>query len=141
MKPNILIIEDEEIMRVSLQDSLSAEGCVVHSFANGLEGTSAFKEHEFSLVITDVRLPDITGFDVLKALKNLNESVPVIVMTAFGTIKDAVNAMKHGAFDYITKPFSLEEVPSRVQASLGGDLGLTGGSVATIETGATIKNE
>jgi two-component system response regulator AtoC len=109
MKPNILIIEDEEIMRVSLQDSLRAEGCVVQSFANGLEGISVFKEYEFSLVITDVRLPDITGFDVLKALKHLNESVPVIVMTAFGTIKDAVNAMKHGAFDYITKPFSLEE--------------------------------
>jgi DNA-binding NtrC family response regulator len=118
MKPKIILIEDEEIMRVSLEDSLSSDGYIVHAYEKGIDSVNAFKKNEFSLVITDVRLPDITGFDILKAIIKIDDSVPVIMMTAFGTIKDAVEAMKFGAFDYITKPFSLEEFMSIVKKSL-----------------------
>jgi DNA-binding NtrC family response regulator len=86
-----------------------AQGYAARSHASGSDGVSAFKEDEFSLVITDVRLPDMTGIDVLKRIKEIDGNTPVIVMTAFGTIRDAVEAMKFGAFDYITKPFSLDE--------------------------------
>jgi two-component system response regulator AtoC len=109
MKKRIIIIEDDEIMRVTIEDSLKAGGFETQSYDRGVAGINALKEGEFSLVITDLRLPDIKGLDVLKKIKNIDERVPVIIITAYGTIKDAVAAMRLGAFEYITKPFSLEE--------------------------------
>jgi DNA-binding NtrC family response regulator len=109
MKNKVLIIEDDKIMRVSLEDSLEANGYEAIGYEKGTDGVNAFKEGGVSLVITDVRLPDMRGLDILKLVKENNEETPVIVMTGFGTIKDAVEAMKIGAFDYLTKPFSLEE--------------------------------
>ncbi len=118
MKNKVMVIEDDEIMRVTLEDSLKANGYAVRSFEKGSDGKSAFNEDEFSLVITDVRLPDMTGLDVMKVIKENDEKIPVIIMTAFGTIKDAVEAMKLGAFDYITKPFSLDEFNLIVERAL-----------------------
>ncbi len=79
----ILIIEDEEIMRISLEDSLRADGYEVESYEQGADGIKAFYNNKFSLVISDVRLPDITGLDVLEAIKRVDKTVPVIIMTAF----------------------------------------------------------
>jgi len=118
MKNKVLVIEDDEIMRITVEDSLKANGYAVRSFEKGTDGESAFHEDEFSLVITDVRLPDMTGLDVMKMIKENDEKMPVIIMTAFGTIKDAVEAMKLGAFDYITKPFSLDEFNLIVERAL-----------------------
>ncbi|TNF54261.1 sigma-54-dependent Fis family transcriptional regulator [bacterium] len=109
MKHKVLIIEDDEIMRVTIEDSLNAQGYITQAYEQGMDGVRAFQKEDFSLVITDVRLPDMKGLDVLKKAKEINTEIPVIIMTAFGTIKDAVEAIKLGAFDYITKPFSLEE--------------------------------
>jgi DNA-binding NtrC family response regulator len=109
MKNKVLIIEDDEIMRVTLEDSLKANDYEVRSFEKGSDGQIAFYDDNFSLVITDVRLPDMTGLDIMKMIKENDGKIPVIIMTAFGTIKDAVEAMKLGAYDYITKPFSLDE--------------------------------
>jgi two-component system response regulator AtoC len=114
----ILIVEDEEIMRISLEDSLKADGYEVESYEQGADGIEAFNNKKFSLVISDVRLPDITGIDILESIKRVDNTVPVIIMTAFGTIEDAVSAMKLGAFDYITKPFSLEDFMSFVKKAL-----------------------
>lgn len=109
MKKPILLIEDEKLMRVTLEDALRSAGYDVVSFENGSDAIAALKENSFSIVVTDVRLPDTDGFEILKdIIKNKSETL-VILMTAFGTIKDAVEAMKLGAFDYITKPFSLDE--------------------------------
>lgn len=118
MQYRLLIIEDDEIMRVTLEDSLKATGYDVCTYETGLDGTNAIKQDEFSLVITDVRLPDITGLDILEMIRDVNKDIPIIMMTAFGTIKDAVKAMKLGAFDYITKPFSLEEFHLIVKRAL-----------------------
>ncbi len=118
MKYLILIIEDDEIMRVTLEDSLKAAGYDVYSYERAIDGINAIKEVKCSMVITDVRLPDMKGLDILKIIHDINENIPVMMMTAFGTIKDAVEAMKFGAFDYITKPFSLEEFHLIVKRAL-----------------------
>ncbi len=118
MKQKILVIEDEKIMRVTLEDYLNAKGYDAHVYENGTAGVKAFQEAEFSLVVTDVRLPDMDGLEVLKLIKEKKADTPVLIMTAFGTIKDAVDAIKIGAFDYITKPFSLEEFDLIVKRGL-----------------------
>lgn len=111
MSKRVSIVEDDRIMRISLADSLRMAGYDVFTYESIQAFREAIKENEFDLVITDVRLPDGNGIDILK--EKLDS--PVIIMTAFGSIKDAVTAMKLGAFDYITKPFSLEEFMLIVQ--------------------------
>lgn len=108
MKDTVLLIEDEKIMRVTLEDALKAAGYEVTSFDTGKTALQSFKDNSFDVAVTDVMLPDINGFDIVKEITG-GSATPVIVMTAYGTIKDAVEAMKLGAFDYITKPFSLDE--------------------------------
>ena len=109
-KKSVLIIEDEKIMRITIEDALKAKGYEVKSFEKASDGLKAYSEEPFDIVLTDVRLPDINGMEVLRRIKEIDDSSMVIIMTAFGTIKDAVEAMKMGAFDYITKPFSLDEL-------------------------------
>ncbi len=109
MKETILLIEDEKLMRVTLEDALKSSGYDVISFENGRDAIDALRENYFSIVVTDVRLPDANGLEILKNIIGNKKDTQVILMTAFGSIKDAVEAMKLGAFDYITKPFSLDE--------------------------------
>ncbi|UCD66422.1 MAG: sigma-54-dependent Fis family transcriptional regulator, partial [Deltaproteobacteria bacterium] len=109
MKHNLLIIEDDKIMRVTLTDFLRTKGYEVVACSLGADGITAFNKDEFSLVISDVMLPDMNGLDILKKIKEKTPHALIIIITAYGTIKDAVEALKLGAFDYITKPFSLEE--------------------------------
>ncbi len=109
MKHKLLIIEDDKIMRVTITDSLTMKGHEVLACGVGADGMTAFAEDEFSLVVTDVLLPDMNGLDILEKILEKDPRAVVLVITAYGTIKDAVEAMKLGAFDYITKPFSLEE--------------------------------
>jgi len=117
MKKTVLVIEDEKLMRVTIEDSLKASGYSVIACENGTDGLAAFKDHTCDIVVTDIRLPDTSGLDILKEITRTSD-IPVIVMTAFGTIKDAVEAMKDGAFDYITKPFSLDEFRMLVERAL-----------------------
>ncbi len=118
MKKRILIVEDDEIMRITIRDALNKEGFETSAYDNGREGMNALNSDNFSLVITDIRLPDMLGLDILKTVKEQADHIPVMVMTAYGTIKDAVEAMKLGAFDYITKPFSLDEFTLIVKRAL-----------------------
>lgn len=118
MKHAILIIEDEKIMRVTLEDALRQQDYEVDSCENGRCGLMELQNNHYDLVITDVRLPDTNGIDLMREIKKLNEEPEVIVITAYGTIKDAVDAMKLGAFDYITKPFSLDEFSLIVKRAL-----------------------
>ncbi|MBF0465102.1 MAG: sigma-54-dependent Fis family transcriptional regulator [Nitrospirae bacterium] len=108
MKEMILLIEDEKLMRVTLEDALKEKGYEVMSFDTGTGALNALKHNSFDVAVTDVRLPDMDGFDIVREITGRNVT-QVIVMTAYGTIKDAVEAMKLGAFDYITKPFALDE--------------------------------
>ena len=117
MKETILLIEDEKLMRVTIEDALRTAGYEVMSFETGAEALSSLKSSPADVVVTDVRLPDIDGLNILEAITRMNDA-QVIVMTAFGTIKDAVNAMRLGAFDYITKPFSLDEFLLLIERAL-----------------------
>ncbi|MGW8158354.1 MAG: sigma-54-dependent transcriptional regulator [Desulfoprunum sp.] len=118
MSKSILIVEDEKILRISLTDALKGEGYSVLAVADGDAALAALEQGEFSLVITDIRLPGAGGAEVLR--KSLSELpiIPVIMMTAYATIKDAVEAMRCGAFDYITKPFDLDEMLVTVHKAL-----------------------
>ena len=110
MKQSVLIIEDDKTMRITLADALKNEGYTVYAATDGKEGMTAIKEGSFSLIITDVRLPDITGMKILRHVRKEGISSIIIVMTAYGSIEDAVKAMRNGAYDYITKPFDLDEM-------------------------------
>lgn len=117
MKETILLIEDDRIMRISLEDALKGLGYEVLTCETGAAGLELSRNAAVDLVITDVRLPDMDGFDIAREISG-RKTAPVIMMTAYGTIKDAVEAMKLGAFDYITKPFSLEEFLLLVERAL-----------------------
>lgn len=117
--PRILIIDDDDIVRDVLNTYLSKTGYNVTLACNGREGLDIIREENFDLIITDLMMPQISGIEVLKELKIMNISSPVIVITAYGTVQNAVEAMKHGAFDYITKPFNLEEFGIVVNRAIG----------------------
>ena len=117
MKKTVLLIEDEKIMRITLEDALNGAGYGVLSFDAGGPALQTMKDNSIDVVVTDVRLPDIDGFDIVRQINQYSDT-PVIVMTAYGTIKDAVEAMKLGAFDYITKPFALDEFLLLIERAL-----------------------
>src|SRR6266850_1880494 len=103
---SILIIDDEEIMREILETLLSREGYAVR----GAEGVELAKSVPFDAAIVDVMMPGMDGMAVLEELKKLDDELPVIMITAFASVENAIAAMKRGAFDYITKPFKNDEV-------------------------------
>ncbi len=114
----VLIAEDKESMRRSLTRLFSDKGYEVAEAASGEEALARFSEMEVDLVVTDIQMEGMTGLDLLAEIKKRSPQTPVLVMTAFGTVENAVEAMRHGAFDYLLKPFSLSEVEARVEKAL-----------------------
>ena len=108
--PAILIVEDEAKMRRLLELDLGEEGFTTLSAGDAETGLKLLRENTVDLVVTDLKLPGMNGLDFLQAVKHQNAALPVIVMTAFGTVETAVEAMKAGASDYVLKPFSLAEM-------------------------------
>ena len=109
-KLNICIVEDEEILRVSLKDDLLDVGYSVTDFENPIKALEHFKKKKCDIIISDIRLPEMNGLELLSKIKSIDPNVFVIMMTAFGSVETAVEAMKKGAFDYITKPFDKDEL-------------------------------
>jgi len=115
----ILIVDDEEVLRDVLDAVLRREGFEVAMAASGEEALAVLDEDDnIDLVILDIMLPGISGIDTLRALRISNPSLPVIIITAFSSIDGAIEAMKHGAFHYIPKPFKNEEVILTVNKAL-----------------------
>jgi len=110
----VLVADDDALTRELLAETLGRCGCEVTLAANGSEAVRALEREEFDLVLTDVKMPERSGMDVLQRAREVNRDAPVVLMTAYGTIESAVEAMKNGAFDYIVKPFS----PDRVEVLL-----------------------
>jgi len=108
--PRVLVVDDHLEMVKLLADQLSAEAYDVTTASSGEEAVRCLAAERFDLVITDLRMKDVDGFDVLDAAKACTPPVPVLVMTAFGAVDTAVAAMKRGAAHYFTKPFALDEV-------------------------------
>src|SRR6266481_4080386 len=109
-KATILVVEDEAKMRRLLELQLGEEGFVVHSAADAETGLQILVREKPDLVVTDLRLPGMSGLEFLQAVKRANAALPVVVMTAYGTVESAVEAMKVGASNYVTKPFSFDEL-------------------------------
>jgi len=109
-QPRILIIDDEPLMRISIADALKAEGYLAKVAATGPEGVDLIKKEQFDIIISDLRLPGMDGLQVLQACQEISPRTGVIVITAHGSVETAVEAMKIGAYDYVTKPFSMDEL-------------------------------
>jgi DNA-binding NtrC family response regulator len=114
MKKSILIIEDEPIMRNILKNTLKKAGHETTIVEDGIKGIAAINEGDFDIIVTDIILPQGDGFKVLKWAKERKPDSSVILITGHGKVKDAVEAMKLGASDYLTKPFSMEDLLLRI---------------------------
>ena len=109
-KMQILIVDDEIVQREMLEGFLMKQGHAVESAADGQTAVRKFKEGGFDFVLTDLRMPGMDGIQLLKELRHMNPEVIVVILTAYGTIGTAVEAMKEGAYDYLTKPVDLDEL-------------------------------
>ena len=120
MKPaeRILIVEDKETLRGVLRQTLEEEGFAVEEAPDGRAALEKIRRAHFAMVLTDLRLPRADGHEVLKAAVQADPAMPVILMTAFGTIKDAVSAMKEGAFDYLEKPVDSDHLLVLIRRAL-----------------------
>ena len=116
MKPCILVVEDEDKLRRVIELQLRSSGYEVAQAATAEEGLK--KSDGAHLVLTDLRLPGLSGLELLASLRHQNSNTPVIVMTAFGTVESAVEAMKLGAADFLLKPFSLDHLTTVIQKAL-----------------------
>ncbi|MEW6051367.1 MAG: sigma-54 dependent transcriptional regulator [Candidatus Zixiibacteriota bacterium] len=116
--PNILVIDDKDSMRNMLTETLREEGHRVDEAEDGKKGLDLVRNKTYDLVLTDLKMPDVGGLEVLSQIKDLDGETAVIVMTAYGTIEDAVTAMKNGAYDFLTKPFDTEHLCVLVNRAL-----------------------
>ncbi|TVQ54599.1 MAG: sigma-54-dependent Fis family transcriptional regulator [Phycisphaerales bacterium] len=102
----ILVVDDKEMMRDSVATTLSRKGHAVVTASSGKDAIDKLSKRSVDVVVTDLQMPEMDGLDLLATIRDQDEQLPVVLMTAYGTIETAVQAMKNGAYDYITKPFS-----------------------------------
>lgn len=119
MKTNVLVVDDDNHMRIALKESLVRAGYDVALAEDGKMAMVEIDRKPYDLVITDVKMPHIGGIDLLKAIKETSPLMPVILMTGYGTVQDAVKVMKEGAYDYIQKPFNTDTLYNVVRRALG----------------------
>jgi len=110
MKSTILIVDDTKLIVESLKKALSREGYEILTAGTGREALLSYEENSPDLILLDVKLPDTDGIQVLQQIKQVDANTPIIVMTAYSGIKGAVEAMKSGAYDYVAKPFDIDEL-------------------------------
>ncbi|MCX5849601.1 MAG: sigma-54 dependent transcriptional regulator [Deltaproteobacteria bacterium] len=114
----ILIVDDELNMRLVLSAMLKKEGLEVASASNGREALQILKSNNISVVVTDLKMPDIDGMELLTLISEQHPEIPVIMITAHGTVATAVEALKKGALDYITKPFDLDDLKNVISKAI-----------------------
>jgi len=118
MKFNILVVDDEKNIRIGLCQSLEMDGYNVLIAADGVEALKIFEENVIELIITDLKMPNLSGEELLKRVISENPNIPVIILTGHGTIESAVNAMREGAYDFLTKPVNLDRLSLLVKRAL-----------------------
>jgi DNA-binding NtrC family response regulator len=118
MKPSILIVDDDEVMRETLSDVLRKKGYDIVAVDSGSEAISVITKDIIDLVLLDMRLPDQDGLEVLKKIKEVDNDILVIMMTAYSDVQTAVSSIKSGAYHYINKPFELEELKLLIEKGL-----------------------
>jgi two-component system nitrogen regulation response regulator GlnG len=120
MKEKILVVDDEESIRWVLGRCLEKAGYTVHYGENGAQAIEKASLDNFSLIILDIKMPDLSGLEVLREIRARSVDIPIIIITAQNTVKNAIDAMKEGAYDYIAKPFDLDEVKLTVERAIEG---------------------
>lgn len=116
--PSILVIDDKDSMRTMLAQALTDGGYQVDTAGNGKKGLELARFKSYDLAITDLKMPDVDGLQVLDGLKEIDSDMSVIIMTAYGTVETAVTAMKNGAYDFVTKPFDPDHLTVIVERAL-----------------------
>jgi response regulator RpfG family c-di-GMP phosphodiesterase len=116
--PRILVVDDEQVIREILADFLSMEGFWVRTAEDGSAALAELSRNQYDLVLSDLKMPNMGGLELLKAISEHTPNVVTIIMTGFGTVETAIDAMKKGAYDYILKPFKVEEVVHTIRRGL-----------------------
>ena len=117
-KTRVLIIEDEKLIRWSLRQRFDDEGYIADEAETGKQGLACLREHTYDLVTLDYKLPDMTGLEVLEEIRREDRDLVVIMITAFSNVEDAVTALRLGAFDYVSKPFRIDELMLTIDRGL-----------------------
>jgi len=122
-KSRVLVVDDEKNIRLTIAQSLEKLGVEVDSAINGEEALQKIKQVDYRLVLLDLKLPDLHGVEVLRRIRELGKDIKVLIITAHGTVENAVEAMKLGAVDFIQKPFTPDEVRGFVAKALARTAG------------------
>jgi DNA-binding response OmpR family regulator len=117
-QPKILVVDDEEVTRLSLAEILSLEGYQVASASSGEEALQRLERETFDLVLADLVMKEVDGLQVMEAAKKLSPDTVVIMLTAYGTLESAIQAMRQGAYDYLIKPCGAQEIVASVESGL-----------------------
>jgi response regulator RpfG family c-di-GMP phosphodiesterase len=116
--PRLLVVDDEKVIREILSDFLTMEGYVVRAVEDGGSALRELERRSYNLVISDLKMPGMGGLELLEKIAELKQNIVTVIMTGFGTVETAIEAMKKGAYDYILKPFKIEEVVQVVERGL-----------------------
>src|SRR5436309_11701955 len=114
----ILLIEDKDSLRQMLSTAIKKAGYQVEEAADGNAAVERIRKQPYQLIITDLRLPTLSGLEILKIQKEIDPTIPVLLMTAYGTIEEAVEAMKQGAFDFVAKPVDISHLLLLIERAL-----------------------
>src|SRR5208282_1624608 len=114
----LLIVDDEQNIRESLVTLFELHGHQVREAESGVKANAMLAQEQFDLVLTDFRMAEMSGLELLKKVKQLDPDCLVVLMTAYGTVENAVAAMRAGAYDYVTKPFTLEQIQAIAERAL-----------------------
>ena len=117
-KNRILVVDDEEALRIVLSAELEGEGYQVSNAADGQEAINILKRQEFDLILLDIKMPNVDGFEVLKYVKERLPKTKVIMLTGFADLKNAIESKKLGAEDFISKPYDLVDLLTTVERVL-----------------------
>jgi DNA-binding response OmpR family regulator len=117
----ILIVDDEKNIRLTLSQALETLGAEIDTAANGEEALAKLKGREFGLILLDIRMPGMDGMEVLRLVREIRPDIRIIMITAYGTIESAIEALKLGAVDFLQKPFDPEEIRELVSRVMDRD--------------------
>lgn len=118
-KINVLLVEDEETLAMIIQDTLDDLGFEIKLANNGVAGLKSYYECKPDIIVADVMMPELDGFEMVKKIRQTDKSIPVIFLTARSAIKDVVEGFELGANDYLKKPFNMQELIVRIKALVG----------------------
>ncbi len=118
-KNRILVVDDEEALRTVLSTELSSEGYEVSTAGDGSEAIDLVKENTYDLVLLDIKMPNVDGFEVLKYIKGGKPDIKVIMLTGFADLKNAIESKRLGAEDFVSKPYDLVDLLTTIERVLG----------------------